>query len=181
MMDDAVPPPVPVNGEEYFSSVMVYTDHLIIWGEVVIKKQFRASTWLVTNAAPEQLHLFNAKSIPLVISGTPKPIPANDAFIQLSEVRVFHLVPPNFDPIDYDPNEPNMQMLPVRIQSGPFQVEGGLRISTRATLAGYLDIIHQSFLEIHEATILTALMPSFGKVKVPQTLVRKSNSIICSV
>jgi hypothetical protein len=180
-MDDAVPPPVPLNSEEYSSSVMVYTDHLIIWGEVVIKKQFRASTWLVTNAAPEQIHLFNTKSIPVVITGTPKPIPATDAFIQLSEVRVFHLVPPNFDPIDYDPNEPNMQMLPVRIQSGPFRVEGGLRISTRANLSSYLDIIHQSFLEIHAATISTALMPTFGKVLVLQTLVRKSNSIICSV
>ncbi len=179
-MNDSIPPPLPLNNDEHFSAVMVYTDHLIIWGDVAIKKQFRASTWLVTNAAPEVIHLFNTKSIPLVLSGTPKPIPSMDAFIPLSEVRVFHLVPPNFDPIDYDPNEPNMQMLPVRIQSGPFQVEGGLRISTRANLAGYLDIIHQSFLEVHEATILTTSMPSFGKVKVPQTLVRKNNSLISS-
>jgi hypothetical protein len=180
-MVDSAPPPVPLNENEYFSSVMVYTDHLIIWGEVVIKKQFRASTWLVTNAAPEQIHLFNTKSIPLLLSGTPKPSSGGNAFIPIGEVKVFHLVPPNFDPIDYDPNEPNMQMLQLRVQSGPFQVEGGLRISTRATLASYLDIIHQSFLEIHEATIFTSLMPSFGKVKVPHTLVQRNNSIICSI
>lgn len=177
-MDNSAPYPIPINSDEFLSSIMVYTNNEIMWGEVVIKKQFRASRWLITNAVPEIIHLYNTKSLPVIFSGTPKPISSLEAFIPLTEIRLFHLVPPNFDPIDIDRSDTNMKMLSVRIQSGAFQIEGGLWISNRASLSSYLDILHQAFLEIYDGTIAASGMPSFGKVKIPHALVRKDSSII---
>ena len=45
--------------DEKSTMVMVYTQNMLVRGEVVTKKGVRVSTWLRTQGVPEYIHLFN--------------------------------------------------------------------------------------------------------------------------
>jgi hypothetical protein len=89
-----------------------------------------------------------------------------------------HLVPPNFDPVDYDPNEANMQMCSVDAFLGSYQFSGILRISTKQTLLTYLEITHVTYLCLYEVVIQNTFMPNLGLMKVPFALVRKEGTLL---
>jgi hypothetical protein len=164
--------------DEKLNSVMVYTSHDIYWGDVVLKKQFRASTWLQTNAIPDFITLLNGKVIHSLVGGVPRPILIPEAYIPVEEIVFFHLTPPDNDPLEYNPNEPNMQTINVTINSGGFELDGKIRISSKTTLTQYLAITHESFYSIYDSSIRCLTMPSFGTIRVKFAIARIKNSIL---
>lgn len=164
--------------DEKLNSVMIYTSHDIYWGNVAIKQQFRASTWLQTSAAPDFLTFLNGKVIHTLLGGNPNPIAVPEAHIPFSEVVLFHLTPPEFDQMEVDPNAAKMQSIDISVTSGSFVVDGRVEISAKTTLTGYLTITRETFYGIHDASIRCLTMPSFGTVKVKFVIARIKNSIL---
>jgi len=169
--------PVPLGAEDKLTSVMIYLPQAIFWGDIVLRKQFRASTWLSTNAVPDIFHLYNPKAIFESNSANPKPSQLNELMITTGSILAYHLVPPNFDPVDINPNEVNMQMRSVDAFLGSYQFSGKLRISTKQTLLTYLEITHVTFLSLYDVTIQNTFMPNLVMMKIPFALIRKETTI----
>ena len=164
--------------DEKLNSVMVYTSHDIYWGDVVLKKQFRASTWLQTSAIPDFITLLNGKVIHTLAGGSPKPILIPESHIPVDEIVLFHLTPPENDLLEYDQNEPNMQTINVTITSGGFELDGKIRISSKTNLTQYLANTHESFYSLYDSSIRCLTMPSFGTIKVKFVIARIKKSIL---
>ncbi len=167
-----------VGAGEKSAAVMAYTHNKLCWGEIVIKEQVRASTWLRTNLAPEVLRIYNAK---ILITTAPmessKPMTFAEIYVPADKIIAFHLIPPAKDPLDYDPSEPNRQMATISVIVGAFKVDGFMRMSTQSNLAKYLEITRENFTAIYDAEIGSPILPALGIFRVPYLLVRQ-NAVI---
>ena len=163
---------------EKSAAIMAYTQDMLCWGEIVIKEQVRASTWLRTNLAPEIIRIYNAK---ILITTAPKeaskPMTFSEIHLPTLKVIAFHLVPPAKDPLDYDPSEPNRQMTSVSVIAGAFKIDGFMRMSMQSNLAKYLEISQETFTSIYDAEIGSPILPALGVFRVPYLLVRQ-NAVI---
>ncbi len=164
--------------DETSTSIMAYTLNAIYWGDVVHKKQFRAATWLQTSAMPELITLFNGKNITTHAGSSLMSTPASEIHIPTNEISIFHVTPPERQPIEIDPNEPNMQMTPVVVHSGNFLIEGNLRISSQRTLTQYLENTHELFYSVYSPSIKCVTIPVMGVLKISYAIVRIKNSVI---
>jgi hypothetical protein len=164
--------------DECLSAVMVYTPAGIVWGEVLIKSAIRASLWLRSHAAPEHIKFSNARFISLTQKNQIKPTVHSELHIHTPQILAYHLVPPNADPIDYDPNDQNQSMIPVFIILNTFFLEGYLWLSIHSNLGKSLELSHDTFLPVYNAKISSPDLPSFGTIAVPHVLIRKEAAII---
>lgn len=166
--------------DEKVAQVMVYTDDVLFWGDVVVKAIIRVSTWLRTNAVPDRIRLLNAKAILTTAGSNPRPTSYNEVLIPVAQIRAFHLMPPAIDPLDYDVTEPNRKMEPINALVGTFQVKGDLRLSTSSTLQKFLEITRENFTALYDAEITNLLIPTFGPLKVPYILVRQDTTVFAT-
>jgi hypothetical protein len=166
--------------DEKSASVMVYTATGLSWGEVVVKEQIRVSTWLRTNASPDIVCLYNAKTITTTNNAPPKPLQFSELHIMNQQVVAFHLMPPAKDPLDFDPNEPNRRMDPITVMVGTFRIDGLMRIAVKSNLSKYLEVTRENFAAIYDAEITCPVMPSLGVMRVPYVIVRMSSSMFAT-
>lgn len=178
---EAAPKPYQVGEFERVSSFMCYTRHSLIWGEVVIRNAVRVSTWLRTNVAPDVICIYRAKVLMIAANTTPKPSLFSEIHVTNPEILAYHLLPPESEPLDYDPSEPNRVMDPVTALAGTFRIDAKMRMSTRSTLKKYLDITREVFTPLYDAEISNTLMPALGVMKVPMLLVRQSTAAFAMV
>jgi hypothetical protein len=178
MNENPIPFPNPIDSEDRNASVMIYLQRAVFWGEISIRKQFKASTWLSTNGVPDIISLKNPMAFFESSMTQPKQVLLHQLLIPNNLIHAYHLVPPNFDPVDYDPNEPNMQICLVDAFFGSYQINGKLRISTKQTLLTYLEITHIAYLWLYEVAIQNPFMPGLGIMKVPFALIRKESMVL---
>lgn len=171
--------PYTLDAEQKVASVMVYTQSTLVWGEVVIRQIVRASTWLRTNSAPDDVCVYNARVL-FTSSGAIKPFFLREIHIPTVAILAFHLVPPAKDPLDYDPSEPNRRMDPVTAIFSNFRVDAFLRMSTRANLGKYLEVSKETFMPFYDAEISSPLLPTFGVIKVPYLIARQAMTMIAT-
>ncbi|MCB0120044.1 MAG: hypothetical protein KDD72_13500, partial [Anaerolineales bacterium] len=86
--------------DEKASTVIIYTQSMLIRGDLVLRENMRVSIWLRTQGVPNYIHLYNAQMIQLTGS-QPRNYAKKEAFIPTSDVLGFHLAPPAQDPPDY--------------------------------------------------------------------------------
>ena len=163
-----------IGEDDKAASIMLYTDQYLIWGEVIVKQVIRLSTWLRSNAAPEVIHLYNARSLITTFPGTPHPYFSPEVLIFSNQVIGYHLVPPNKDPIDYDLSEPNRTLFPIMVRVGTFAFEGKMRLSILSSPAKYLEINREEFTGLYDVEINNTIIPELGHMHVPFVLVRQS-------
>ena len=168
---------VPLGHDEKSVPVMIYTATTICMGDVVLKEKLRGSIWLRTNAAPENVCLYNARVLNVNNIGTPKQLLFPEVHISVAQIHIFHLVPPTQDPLDYDVNEPNRKFEPISILCDAFRIDGLIRISTQSSLAKYVELTRETFTSLYDAEISCFLLPALGIIKVPYTIVRQSISM----
>jgi hypothetical protein len=171
---------VPLGREEKIIPVMVYTATSICMGDVVLKEQLRGSIWLRTNAAPDNICLFNARVLNVNNSGTPKQLLFSEIHISVAQIHIFHMVPPNQDPLDYDVKEPNRKLEPVSILCDTYRIDGLIRMSTQSTLAKYVELTRETFNSLYEAEISCLLLPALGIIKAPYVIVRQATSMFAA-
>ncbi len=171
--NNPIPGTVP---DEKAVPIMVYTINWLCWGEFVTKQHIRVSTVLRTNAAPEILTLRNAKTIFPALNSKPNPISTPAIHIPIDQILAYHLIPPNQEPLDYDPSEPNRRMDLVTVLTGKFRMDAKMRFASISNLGKYLDRTREVFTSLYDAEITCPIMPSLGAVKVSLVLVRQATS-----
>lgn len=176
MSDTSGPPPYTLSPDEKSAGVMIYTATGVSWGEVVVKNQIRVSTWLRTNAAPEIICLYNAKTLFVSGGGSAKVLPFREQHISANQVLAYHLLPPAKEPVDYDPTEPNRRMDPVSVLIGQFRLDGSVRVASRTTLATHLEISRETFSPLYDVEVTCPILPSLKPVRVFYALIRHQSA-----
>ncbi len=169
--------PIQVAEDEKTATVMIYSHQGIFWGDVVIKKVIRASTWLRTNAAPEVVQLLNARSLLTLYPGVPHPTFSKELLIFTNQVLAYHLMPPHQDPPDYDETEPNRSMFAVSARVGTFRFDGTMRLSSISNPYKYLTLTREAFTGLYNLEITNPVIPELGTFKVPFALVSQEQVI----
>jgi hypothetical protein len=172
MTSEGVKTAYQVNPDEKVTSVMVYTNNLFVWGDVVTKEAIRVSTWLRTPAIPQFMFIHNAHVVMFGSGGTPKPQIFGELHLPSSQIIAFHLTPPGRDPLDYDPNEPMRKMEPISSIVGRFRFDGFLRMSVQTDLERFLDVSKETFTTMYDVQIFQPDFPTMKAIQVPIALVR---------
>lgn len=165
--------------DEKAVGVMFYTSSGISWGEVVVKQIIRVSTWLRTNAAPDLICLYKARSLFVSGAGSPHMISFRETYISVNEVLAYHLLPPNKEPLDFDLSEPNRRMDPVSVLIGQFKLDGTIRLSSRTTLANHLSICRETFTPLYDVEISCPIMPALSPVRIYYAQIRHQSATFC--
>ena len=157
--------------DEKTSGVMIYTNSMLIRGDVVSKQSIRISVWLRSGGAPEYFHLLKAQVVHLdghsiKTQGFP------EMYLPTSLVIGFHLTPPAQDAVDYDETEMNRVMQPVALLVGSFIFTGSIRISTQVDLGTSITSARAVWLSLYDVDITNPLLTQMGRLKVPMVLVR---------
>jgi hypothetical protein len=181
MLDNTKPPTRTLASDEKVAAFMFYTANSICWGDVFLKSQIRASIWLRTQAAPENICVNNARFlITTTPQNPPKPVVIPEIHLPTHHILAYHLLPPAKDPLDYDPTEPNRAMVPVTIIVGSFRMDGNMRLSTRTSLATYIEVTRESFTPLYDVEIHNLVVPALGVVRVPYAQVRKQDILFAT-
>ncbi len=170
-------PPYTLASDDKVAQVMIYTQSNLYWGDVVVKEMVRVSTWLRTNTAPERVTLYNAKVLNLNSGTQSRPMVFPELNVSVSQVLAFHLMPPAKDPLDYDPTEPNRKMEPVTLLVSSFKIDGSLRLSSKSSLAKFLEVTHENFTGVYDAKITNTVLTTMGVISVPFLLVRQETTV----
>ncbi len=150
--------------------VMVYTQDMVVRGEVVTKQGVRVSTWLRTQGVPEYIHLFKPNLLQFG-SGAVKSLAYAEIYVPVATVIAFHLVPPVTEELDYSADETNRVMVPATALPGTFLFKGFFRISEVASLSTSLELAHSSWLTIYNVDVTNPSMPQMPPIHVPMVLV----------
>lgn len=169
-----------LNPDEKVSTVMVYTNDHLMWGDVVTKTGIRVSTWLRSQSIPQYIYLHNANILRFSASGASKPQFYKGLHIPSSQVIAFHLKPPASDPIDYDPQEPMRKMAPTIALLGWFKFEFAVRMSTHTDLERFLDVVKEAFTGVYDVVITNLSVPNMGVIRTPFALIRGNTAIFSS-
>jgi hypothetical protein len=157
--------------DEKTSGVMVYTQNMLVRGDVVTKHHSRVSVWLRTDGAPEFLHLLKPQVVNLA-GNSVRAASLAEIYLPTAQVIGFHLTPPAQDPLDYDETEKNRKMQPVSVLVGTFVFNGAIRISTQVDLGTSIASGRLVWMSIYDLKISNPLLPQMGEVQVPMVLVR---------
>lgn len=163
--------------EEVAYPVMAYTTTAMYWGEVVVTKAVRVSTWLRTQNAPDRVRLYNARVMGSAGNPQAKPLHFSEVYVATTQINAFHLIPPHKDPPDYDPTEPNRKMEPTTILTSNFRIDGHLRLATMGSVAKFLEVVRENFTSVYDAKITHPNNPSFGMIMVPYLIVRQDPAV----
>lgn len=170
--------PYLLDPEEKSSQVMIYTNSSLCWGEVVTKELIRVSTWLRTNAAPDNILLWNARVLLAQSNAAIKPSQFTELHIPTNQVIAFHLIPPAKDPLDYDPRDGMRKLESVTALVGPFRFDGNILIAEKANLTKYIEVSKETFTSLYEAEISYPMMTGMGKLKVPFLMFRFAEGML---
>lgn len=166
----------PLASDEKIATVMIYTNDMVVRGDLVVKDSMRVSIWPRTQSVSNFVHLHNAQAVTL--SGTSaKTHSYNEIFIPTSQAIGFHLAPPAHEPLDYDADEANRTMQIVQVLMGPFVMKAKLRYSSATDLATSLDVLNTSWVSLYDAEITSPSIANFS-VNVPMLLVSPSKVTI---
>jgi len=155
--------------DEKIAMVMVYTNNMLVRGEIVAKENARVSIWLRTQGVPNYIHLYKAQVISF-FGAAPRTFSFSEMFVPTLQVSAFHLVPPAQDPLDYDAGEANRMMQLLDVMIGSFSLKGKIRISTQTDVSTSLDVMRASWMSIYDADIINPSLPHFN-LHVPMLLV----------
>lgn len=160
--------------DEKASLVIIYTQDLLVRGELITKQNARVSIWLRTQGVPEHIQLLNVQALSLAASPA-KTFSYSEFYLPAGRIVAMHLAPPQADPLDYDPAEANRKMIPINALVGSFLFKGHMRVSTQTGgLGTSIDIAHAPWLSVYDVGISNPSLPQMSAMRVPMALVRPS-------
>ena len=155
--------------DEKIVMVMVYTNNMLVRGEVIARENARVSIWLRTQGVPNYIHLHKPQVISF-LGAAPRTFSFSEMFVPTVQVVAFHLAPPAQDPLDYEAAELNRMMQPLDVLVGSFLLKGHLRVSMQTDVATSLDVMRASWMSVYDVNITNPYLPQFN-VHVPMLLV----------
>ncbi len=167
-----------VTSDEKISQVMIYTESTLCWGEVVTKEMIRVSTWLRTNAAPDNVLLKNARVLLVHAASAAKPSIFEELHIPTNKILAMHLIPPAQDPLDYDPRDGVRRLYPVTALVGAFRFDGKILVAQKADLTKFIEVSKETYTSLYEVEVSYPMMTSMGILKVPYLLFRFAEGML---
>jgi hypothetical protein len=152
--------------------VMVYTQNMLVRGELIAPESVRVSIWLRNQGISNYIHLVNSQVL-MLGGGAPKSIEYSEMYIPTNQVTAFHIAPPVADPLDFEADETNRTMTSVTALAGSFLIKAKIRISSQTDLGQSLDIVRTPWLSLYEAEITNPTMPQYD-IQVPMLLVNSN-------
>ncbi len=162
-----------IAADEKLTPVMIYTSHSLVWGQLYSKKAIRVSSWLLTDMVPTYLKIFNAQLLIVGGSQSLAPIKQPVLHLQTKSINAFHLMPPNEEGADYDPDEPNRKMVPTIAYQGYFRFDGFTRMATFTDMDNFLGAAKGEFITIYDITMTCPMVPSIKGIQAPMLLLRQ--------
>ncbi len=160
-----------LTAEEKATTVMVYSQNMLVRGDLVTRQNVRVSIWLRTQGVPNYVHILKPQV--LVFGGaSPKPVSYQQIFFPVPEIIAFHIAPPAGEPPDYEPNEANRTMVDANLLVGTFTLKGKVRISTQTDFATSIEVARAAWVSVYEAEITNPYLPQMPAQHVPMLLVR---------
>ncbi len=163
-----------LDSDEKLVMVMAYTRTMLVRGGLIAHEGVRVSTWLRNQAISNYLQLMNPQVI-VFGTGVPKSITYSEIYVPPGDIIIFHIAPPEADPLDYDVNEVNRSMLPVTALAGAFSIKAKIRVSSQTDLGKSLDVLSTSWISLYEAEVTNPNISQFN-LQVPMLLVN-SNAV----
>lgn len=167
-----------MQADEKATPVMVYTSFGLSWGKLVTKENLMASRFLVGAAVPDYVSLFESNHMDSAGGQLFKPKKYAELHIPVQKISAFHLMPPNEEPLDYDPDEPNRIMKAVNIFVGDFVFKAQARISNQTSLKHTLDVTKSDFVSYYDAEIVHGKNSNMKAIRSPMVLVRRTSVVI---
>jgi len=160
--------------DEMTSPVMLYTLHSVARGEAVVKQNVpRVNIWLRTDGAPRYIHILKPQV--LAFGGSPvKALSYSELYFPTAQVIAFHTLPPNDEPLDYDPSETDRKMEAVDLLVGTFLMKGKIRISTHTEVDTTLESAVVSWMSVYDVSITNPYLSQMPALQVPMVLVNPS-------
>jgi len=149
--------------------VMLYTQTMLVRGEVVSTENIRVNTWLRTQGVPEYMHILKPQVL-MFGSGSVKTLAYSEIYLPVSTIIGFHPVMPADNPLDYAEDEKNRLMVPVTAIVGTFILKGKLRISSLSGLGTSIEMAHSSWTSIYEAEATNPYLPQMPPLHIPMIL-----------
>jgi hypothetical protein len=160
--------------------VMLYTNQALWWGSVILKEAIRVHMWLRTSAAPDIIHLYNARMLFQGSIEKRKPMAMKDAHIFTGDILAYHLLPPEKEPLDYDPSEPNRHLDAIAAFSGAFRFDGNVLLSNLFNIGKYIETTHDRFMSLYDVEVTYPFSTYQAPLKVPLALVKISTAAFAS-
>jgi hypothetical protein len=170
----------PLAKDEKAVSVMLYTHQMLWWGTIIMKEAVRVHMWLRTSAAPEIIHIYNARMLFQGSIEKHKPVAIKDGHIFTNDILAYHLLPPEKEPLDYDPNEPNRHLEAIAAFAGSFRFDGNVLMSNLYNIGRYVETTHERFVSIYDVEVTYPFSGSQAPLKVPQALVKIATAAFAS-
>ena len=170
----------PLAKDEKIVPVMLYTHHALWWGSIIMKEMVRVHMWLRTSAAPEIIHIHNARLLFQGAVETHKPIAMKEAHVFTNDILAYHLLPPEKEPLDYDPNEPNRHLEAIAAFTGSYRFDGNVLLSNIYNIGRYIETTHERFVSMYDVDITYPFSSSQAPLRVPQALVKISMASFAS-
>jgi hypothetical protein len=170
-------PSFTVGPDEKAAPVLAYTEEMLYRGTVVVKTTSRVSNLLRMSTAPNRLLLYDVVAMHTGLANPPLPALYKKISLATSQILAFYLLPPNLDPLDYDPTEQNRRMEPVSITVGNTRIYGLIRLTGQMSMVQMLEVAHDAFLSVYDAEVTSPLVRGMGNHKVPFVLVRIVNAV----
>jgi hypothetical protein len=149
--------------------VMVYTETMLVRGEVVTTENIRVNTWLRTAGVPEFMHILKAQVL-LFGSGGVKTLAYTEIFLPVNKIIAFHPVLPADNILDYAEDEKNRVMVPMTAVAGTFLFKGKLRISSLSGLGTSIEMAHSAWTSLYEVEITNPYLAQMPPLHVPMLL-----------
>jgi hypothetical protein len=166
--------------DEIATPVMVYTQNALSWGQLITKKAIRAGIILRSTVLPDYLSIYQAHLMNLQGREIVKPVAFNELHFSIEQIIGFHVMPPNEEPPDYDPDEPNRKMEPITVLVGKFFFHGHVRISDQTNLKTFLDVTKIEFTSMYDVDIAHVSNAGMKPIHVPMCQVRRQAVIFGS-
>lgn len=149
---------------------MFYTRDALFHGDVVTTKIIRINIWLRSDSAPKYAQLLNAQMISL--SGNGYTGKFDEIFVPVDQIVAYHAAPGIEIELDYNANEPNRRMAPLKAIGPSFLTfTGETRISTQTEFGASLEVARSAWLSLYDSTVSTPNVPKM-RVQAPMLLLR---------
>jgi hypothetical protein len=162
--------------DEKTTQVMIGTDDLLVWGDLVTKEHARISAFLST-LAEDFVPLHDAKVLFLAPTQQVPPLEKPAVYMKLEEILLFYDMAED-TPL---PEETELRRYePVEVVVGSFHIEGKMVKSPVATLHNLLLVTRDEYMPFYQATIRHVAKPWLGVFSTSMVQLRRDRMILIS-
>ena len=161
--------PYVLGADEKAVQVMVGTSDMLVWGDLVLKKQVQVAAFLVT-LAEDFLPLHDVQLLFLASGEGTSPNRYERAFVKLEEILVFL---PISETVPAPEESEVRHQVPAEMLAGPYRVTGKMLKSPVASLQNVLLVMRDAYLPLYEARVHHVAKPWLSAVSGSMVQVRR--------